>query len=77
MVVKEPQEASEIVKSYPEIQWQTLGIPALRFALISCVVVTAAGGIFSNPLFRWANNAVTGTPLLQDSIAITSNQFLG
>ncbi len=77
MVVKEPQEASEIVKFYPTINLQTLGIPALRFALISCVLVTAIGGVFSNPIFQWANNAVAGTPLLQDSIALTNQQFLG
>jgi len=27
MVVKEPQEASEIVKSYPEINWGIVGLP--------------------------------------------------
>ncbi len=77
MVVKEPQEASEVVKSYPQINWQTIGLPPLRFALVSCVVFTALGGIFSNPLFRLANNAVTGTPLLQEAIALANQQNLG
>ena len=41
MVVKEPQEASEIVKSYPEINWGIVGLPPLRIALYTCVAVTA------------------------------------
>ena len=77
MVVKEPQEASQIVKNYPLIKWDTLGLPPLRVALVSCVVFTALGGIFSNPLFQWANSAVAGTPLLQEAIAISNNQPLG
>ena len=77
MVVKEPQEASEIVKNYPLIQWKTIGLPPLRFALIACVVVTAIGGIFSNPLFQWANTTVTGTPLLQEAIALGGQRIIG
>ena len=77
MVVKEPQEASEIVKQYPAIQWNSIGMPPLRVALISCVIFTAIGGVLSNPLFQWANNAVAGTPLLQEAIALSSNQSLG
>ncbi len=77
MVVKEPQEASEAVNDYPPIQWGVIGMPPLRFALISCVIFTALGGVFSNPLFRWANNAVADTPLLQEAIAIANNQTLG
>ena len=77
MVVKEPQEASEVVKSYPQVQWKTIGLPPLRIALISCVFITAVGGILSNPLFQWANNAVSDSPLLQQSIAISSQNALG
>ena len=69
MVVKEPQEASDVVKAYPEIRWSLRGMPALRAALVACVVVTAVGGILSNPLFTWAGDAVTGTPMLQQAIA--------
>ena len=68
MVVKEPQEASELVKEYPLIKWDTLGLPPLRIALLTCVFVTAVGGILSNPLFTWANNAVSGTPILQEAL---------
>ena len=77
MVVKEPQEASEIVKSYPSIHFETIGMPPLRIALIACVLVTAIGGILSNPLFQWANNAVTGTPFLQEVIAQGGSKTLG
>ncbi len=69
MVVKEPQEASELVKDYPLVKWDTLGLPPLRIALLACVFVTAVGGVLSNPLFTWANNAVTGTPILQQALA--------
>ena len=73
MVVKEPQEASEIVKSYPAINWGIAGLPPLRVALYTCVAVTALGGILSNPLFKLANTAVAETPFLENVIAITNN----
>jgi NAD(P)H-quinone oxidoreductase subunit 2 len=73
MVVKEPQEASEIVKSYPEINWNIIGLPPLRIALYTCIAVTALGGILSNPLFKLANSAVSETPFLQDILATTNN----
>ena len=77
MVVKEPQEASEIVKSYPSIKWNTLGLPPLRIALVTCVLVTAIGGILSNPLFKLANSAVEGTPLLQEVVTLASQGSIG
>jgi NAD(P)H-quinone oxidoreductase subunit 2 len=43
-------------------------MPALRAALVGCVIVTAVGGILSNPLFTWASQAVTGTPMLMQAI---------
>ena len=73
MVVKEPQEASEIVKSYPEINWNIIGLPPLRIALYTCIAITALGGILSNPLLKLANSAVSETPFLQDILAITNN----
>ncbi len=69
MVVKEPQEASDVVKAYPAIQWNLAGMQPLRAALVGCVVVTAVGGILSSPLFDWASGAVAGTPILQQAIA--------
>ena len=69
MVVKEPQEASEIVKSYPQNDWNVVGLPPLRVALYTCLAVTALGGILSNPLFKLANTAVSETPFLQEILA--------
>ena len=69
MVVKEPQEASDVVKAYPPIQWNLAGMQPLRAALVSCVVVTAIGGILSSPLFDWASATVAGTPILQAALA--------
>jgi NAD(P)H-quinone oxidoreductase subunit 2 len=69
MVVKEPQDASEVVKAYPQISWSLRGMPALRAALVACVLVTAVGGILSNPLFTWAGEAVDGTPMLRAAVA--------
>ncbi len=69
MVVKEPQEASDAVKSYPPIRWDLAGMQPLRTALVACVLVTAIGGILSSPLFDWASGAVNGTPILQQAIA--------
>ena len=76
MVVKEPQEASEVVKAYPAIQWNTLGLPPLRVALVTCVVITRS--VESCPIpFQWASDAVAGTPLLQQAIASVSGTTLG
>jgi NAD(P)H-quinone oxidoreductase subunit 2 len=77
MVVKEPQDASEVVKAYPDLRWNLRGMPALRAALVGCVVVTAVGGILSNPLFSWAGEAVTGTPMLQRAIAAAATGLNG
>ena len=74
MVVKEPQEASELVKTYPIIKLNSTNIPTLKFALLSCVLVTAIGGILSNPLFQWANSAVAGTPILQEALMLAADK---
>ena len=76
MVVKEPQEASEIVKSYPETNWDTVGLPPLRVALYTCLAVTALGGILSNPLFKLANTAVSETPFLKEILIASLPNFL-
>ena len=77
MVVKEPQEASDVVKAYPAISWSLAGMPALRAGLVTCVAVTAVGGILSSPLFTWANGAVAGTPMLQRAMASAAGLGLG
>ena len=77
MVVKEPHEASDVVKAYPTIQWNLAGMQPLRAALVGCVVVTAIGGILSSPLFEWASSAVAGTPILQAALASANAGAIG
>lgn len=77
MVVKEPQEASDAVKNYPAISWNLAGMQPLRAGLVTCVVVTAVGGILSSPLFDWASSTVAGTPILQQALASIPSLPLG
>jgi NAD(P)H-quinone oxidoreductase subunit 2 len=65
MVVKEPQEMSDVVKNYPAIRWDLPGLRPMQISLILAVVATSLAGILSNPLFTIANNAVLQTPMLQ------------
>jgi NAD(P)H-quinone oxidoreductase subunit 2 len=44
---------------------------------VGCVIITAIGGILSNPLFQWAGETVAGTPILQQAIATASPLALG
>ncbi|MCT7948811.1 NAD(P)H-quinone oxidoreductase subunit N [Ancylothrix sp. C2] len=71
MVVKEPQEMSELVKNYPEVRWNLPGMRPLQVGLILTFVATTLAGILSNPLFTLANDSVTRTPMLQSSIVKT------
>ena len=66
-----------ILPVYPDVSWSVMGMQPLRVALIGCVAVTAVGGILSNPLFQWANTAVTSSPLLQEAIAQSTQRSLG
>jgi NAD(P)H-quinone oxidoreductase subunit 2 len=77
MVVKEPQDASDVVKAYPAITWNLAGMQPLRAALVGCVVITAVGGVLSSPLFNWASSTVAGTPILQQAIAAAAVAPLG
>jgi NAD(P)H-quinone oxidoreductase subunit 2 len=69
MVVKEPQEMSDVVKNYPEIHWNLPGFRPLQIGLITTLVATSLLGILSNPIFTLANNSVTHTPMLQAATA--------
>ena len=42
MVVKEPQEASDVMKAYPDLSWNVSGLQPLRLALVFCLLVTAS-----------------------------------
>ena len=65
MVVKEPQEMSDVIKNYPEMQWSLPGMRPLQVGLIMTVIATTLAGILSNPLFTLASDSVTSTPMLQ------------
>ncbi len=71
MVVKEPQEMSDAVKNYPAIRWDLPGMRPLQVSLVLTVVATSLAGILSNPLFTLANNSISHTPLLSESIRVS------
>lgn len=65
MVVKEPQEMSDVVKNYPQIRWDLPGMRPLQVSLIAMLIATSVAGILSNPLFNLANTSIRYTPMLQ------------
>ena len=71
MVVKEPQEMSDVVKNYPPINWNLPGLRPLQIGLVTTLIATSIAGILSNPLFTLANNSVANTPMLHKSIVST------
>ncbi|ADI64199.1 NAD(P)H-quinone oxidoreductase subunit N [Trichormus azollae] len=73
MVVKEPQEMSDVVKNYPQVRWDLPGLRPLQVGLIVTLIATSIAGILSNPLFTLANNSVANTPILQ-AAKIASSQ---
>lgn len=68
MVVKEPQEMSDAVKTYAANDWALPGMRPLQVSLVLAVVVTALSGVLANPLLTLANSSVARTPLLQRSV---------
>jgi NAD(P)H-quinone oxidoreductase subunit 2 len=68
MVVKEPQEMSDVVKNYPVTNWNVPGMRSLQVATIVTLIATSLAGILSNPLFTIANDSVIKTPMLQASL---------
>ncbi|NEQ80169.1 MAG: NAD(P)H-quinone oxidoreductase subunit N [Moorea sp. SIO2I5] len=71
MVVKEPQEMSDVVKNYPEIRWSLPGMRPLQVGLVMSLIATSLAGILSNPLFALANDSVVNTPILQQAVITT------
>lgn len=76
MVVKEPQEMSEAVQNYPEINWSLSGMRPLQVGLVLSLVITSLAGILSNPLFTLANNSVNSSEILQSSLIVTEQVSL-
>jgi len=68
MVVKEPQEMSNVIKNYPPIRWNLPGMRSLQVGLILSVLATSLAGILSNPLFTLANNSIAKTPMLHSAL---------
>jgi NAD(P)H-quinone oxidoreductase subunit 2 len=68
MVVKEPQEMSDVIKNYPVTNWNIPGMRSLQVATLATLIATSLAGILSNPLFTIANDSVTNTPMLQASL---------
>jgi len=69
MVVKEPQEMSDVVKNYPAVQWNLPGMRPLQVGLVLTLVATSLSGILSNPLFTLSTNAVTHSTMF-DSVLV-------
>jgi NAD(P)H-quinone oxidoreductase subunit 2 len=68
MVVKEPNEMSDVVKNYPVSNWNIPGMRSLQVATLATLIATSLAGILSNPLFTIANDSVSNTPMLQASL---------
>ncbi len=68
MVVKEPNEMSDVVKNYPVTNWNIPGMRSLQVATLATLIATSLAGILSNPLFTIANDSVSNTPMLQASL---------
>lgn len=71
MVVKEPQEMSDVIKNYPEVRWNLPGMRPLQVSLILAVVATSLAGILSNPLFTIATDSISHTPFLKAALKPT------
>lgn len=73
MVVKEPQEMSDVVKNYPPIRWNLPGMRPLQVGLILTLVATSLAGILSNPLFTLATDSVTHTAMFNTVLVQTKH----
>ncbi|MDF5726980.1 MAG: NAD(P)H-quinone oxidoreductase subunit N [Rhizonema sp. PD38] len=76
MVVKEPQEMSEAVSRYPEINWNLPGFRPLQVGLIVTLIATSIAGILSNPIFTVVNNSIAHTAILQPPTVVSTQVSL-
>jgi NAD(P)H-quinone oxidoreductase subunit 2 len=77
MVVKEPQEMSEVIKNYPVISWRPFGMRPLQIGVFLTLISTSLAGILSNPLFTLVNHSVADVPMLQGRSLVARNSLLG
>jgi NAD(P)H-quinone oxidoreductase subunit 2 len=68
MVVKEPQEMSEVIKNYPPIRWNLQGMRLIQVGLVFLIIATSLLGILANPFVEIANNSITSSSVLQASL---------
>ncbi|MBF2056686.1 MAG: NAD(P)H-quinone oxidoreductase subunit N [Cyanobacterium sp. T60_A2020_053] len=68
MVVKEPQEMSEVVKKYPVVRWSGVGMRPMQISLVLLVIATSIIGILSNPIVTIANDSVSSSSFLQSAL---------
>lgn len=76
MVVKEPQEMSEVIKNYPPIRWNLPGMRPIQVGLVLMIVATSLLGILSNPVVEIANNSVDSSAVLKASLTPTSSETI-
>ncbi len=70
MVVKEPQEMSEVVKKYPPVRWNLPGMRPMQVTLVFLVIATSIIGILSNPVVTIANKSITSSTVLDTTLAM-------
>jgi NAD(P)H-quinone oxidoreductase subunit 2 len=70
MVVKEPQEMSDVIKNYPPIQWQLAGMRPLQVGIVMTLIATSLAGVLANPLFTLSSDSITSTPMLQAALDV-------
>jgi NAD(P)H-quinone oxidoreductase subunit 2 len=70
MVVKESHEMSDVVKNYPDLQWNLPGLRPLQVGLVLTLIATTISGILANPLFNLANESVAKLPVFPTAIAV-------
>lgn len=64
MVVKEPHEMSDVVKTYAATNWSLPGFRPLQLGMVVTLVITVLAGILSNPIFSLTTDAVTKSAFL-------------
>ncbi|MCM1983409.1 NAD(P)H-quinone oxidoreductase subunit N [Lyngbya confervoides] len=62
MVVKEPQEMSEVIEHYPALTWKPFGMRPLQVGLIVTLISTSLAGILSSPVFSVINQSIADIP---------------
>jgi NAD(P)H-quinone oxidoreductase subunit 2 len=76
MVVKEPQEMSEVVKNYPPVRWNLPGMRPIQVSLVLLIVATSLLGILSNPVVEIANDSVSSSIVLKSAWVNQANHVV-